>query len=76
MLRNDTLKPELAGVLEHRRSNRAFHVLTELNAIDGLRQQLSQPFFAGVERLGADVVIADRQQIEGDEPDSSLCLRE
>jgi hypothetical protein len=36
MLRNDTLKPELAGVLEHRRADLAFHVLAELNAVDGL----------------------------------------
>jgi hypothetical protein len=61
-------------VLEHPRADLAFHVLAELNAFNALRQQLSQPVLSRVKRLGANVVTADRQQIEGDEPNLVMVL--
>jgi hypothetical protein len=39
-----------------------------------LASSFSSRAIAGVQRLGADVVAADREQVEGDQPDLAVTL--
>jgi hypothetical protein len=68
MLRDDALKAELAGMLEHGHADLALHMLIVLDAVACFGQQLGKPGLAGVERVGAYIVTSDCQQIERQQP--------